>query len=142
MRDRNPLVVGIALALILGVFTLSRAWAHAHYARSDPAPGAVLASAPARINIYTDCEMRKQVGGNSISVSGPQGARVDDGSTVVDDADRQHLSVGLQPNLPNGRYQVSFQTLSDVDGDLDHGQFAFYIGSAPTADQQRQDSGL
>ena len=59
---------------------------------------------------------------------------------MLDDADRQHLSVGLLPNLPNGRYQVSFQTLSDVDGDLNHGQFAFYVGGGPTAEQQRSDS--
>jgi copper resistance protein C len=131
-----------ALAAALTGALASAAFAHAHYARSQPSPGQVLSASPLKIDIYTDSEMRKAAGGNFITVTGPQGNRVDDGNPALDDADRQHLSVGLTPDLPNGRYLVSFQTLSDVDGDLDHGQFAFYIGAGPTPDQQRLDSTL
>jgi hypothetical protein len=94
------------------------------------------------VEVFTDSEMRKTAGGNLITVAGPDGERVDDGNTVVDDADRQHFWAALRPDLPNGRYVVSFQTLSDADGDLDHGQFAFYIGAGPTAEQQRLDATL
>jgi methionine-rich copper-binding protein CopC len=118
------------------------AFAHAHYDHSTPAIGQVLATAPARIEIYTDSEMRKTAGGNVIMVTAADGSRVDDGDTVVDDANRQHFSVGLQPNLSNGRYVVSFKTLSDVDGDTDSGHFAFYVGAGPTAEQKQQDAAL
>jgi methionine-rich copper-binding protein CopC len=130
----------LTVALVLGCAAIAEA--HAHYASSQPAIGQVLQTAPARIDIYTDSDMRKAAGANVIMVTGPDGSRVDDGNTVVDDANRQHFSVGLQPNLPNGRYVVSFQTLSDVDGDTDHGRFAFYVGAGPTAAQQQLDANL
>jgi copper resistance protein C len=137
-------IAGTALAatLIAAAALTQSVWAHAHYARSQPSPGQVLGSAPDKIEIFTDSDMRKAPGGDIITVTGPDGARVDDGNTIVDDSNRQHFSVGLKPGLGNGRYLVSFQTLSDVDGDIDHGQFAFYVGPGPAPDQQRLDSAL
>jgi copper resistance protein C len=132
------------LAILLAFTTLAPgiALAHAHYDHSTPAIGQVMATAPARVDIYTDSEMRKLAGKNWIQVTGPGGNRVDEENTVVDDANRQHFSVGLQPNLPPGRYVVSFQTLSDVDGDTDGGHFAFYVGNGPTEAQKALDAQL
>jgi len=118
------------------------AFAHAHYDHSTPAIGAVLQTPPTRVDIYTDSDMAKITGKNVIEVTNSAGQRVDDGNTVLDDADRRHLYVQLQPNLPPGRYVVSFQTLSDVDGELDHGRFAFYVGRGPTAQEKKLDAQL
>jgi methionine-rich copper-binding protein CopC len=130
------------LSLLVLLATAAVVQAHAHYDHSQPGIGQVLSVAPTRIDIYTDSEMRKTTGENVIMVTGPDGSRVDDGNTVVDDGNRQHFSVGLQPNLPNGRYVVSFQTLSDADGDTDRGRFAFYVGAGPTAEQKQLDAAL
>jgi methionine-rich copper-binding protein CopC len=118
------------------------ALAHAHYDHSTPSIGQVLAASPQRVDIYTDSEMRKTAGGNDIAVTTAEGSRVDDGNTVVDDANRQRFSVGLRPNLADGRYVVSFKTLSDVDGDTDSGKFSFYIGTGPTDAQKQLDATL
>jgi methionine-rich copper-binding protein CopC len=143
-QRQRPLI--LSLGCLLGLVALlagaATAQAHAHYAHSEPSISQVLQAAPARVDIYTDSDMRKLAGANVITVTGSDGSRVDDGNTIVDDANRQHFSVGLQPNLPNGRYVVSFQTLSDVDGDTDHGKFAFYVGAGPTAAQQQLDAQL
>jgi hypothetical protein len=136
----------LAPTLLLVAFAVLRgpepALAHAHYDHSNPAIGQVLATSPPRVDIFTDSEMRKTADANIITVTGADGSRVDGGTTVLDDANRQHFSVGLNPNLPPGRYVVAFQTLSDADGDTDHGRFAFYVGSGPTPQQQALDASL
>jgi methionine-rich copper-binding protein CopC len=101
-----------------------------------------LTSAPTQVDIYTAQEMRKTAGANDIAVTASDGSRVDTGTTAIDDNDRRHFSVGLVGNLPPGRYLVAFKTLSDQDGEADHGSFAFYVGRQPTADEQAQDGKL
>jgi methionine-rich copper-binding protein CopC len=131
-----------SLAALLGLISVSAALAHARYDHSSPGIGQVLQTAPTAVNIYTAQDMRKTAGANEITVTGPDGTRVDDGNTIVDDANRRHFSVGLSANLPNGRYVVSFKTLSDEDGEMDHGSFAFYVGTQPTPAQLAQDKTL
>lgn len=140
---RRCIAFGMMLALVAMAFAGTKmALAHAHYDHSMPSIGQVLATVPERVDIYTDSEMRKTADANVIMVTAADGSRVDDGSTLVDDTNRRHFSVGLQPNLPNGRYVVSFKTLSDVDGDTDSGRFAFYAGAGPTAEQKQLDAAL
>lgn len=134
--------LAIILAACLGLYQASGVLAHARYDHSTPSPGQVLSSSPAQVEIFVAENMRKIPGANQISVTGPDGSQVDDGNTVVDDSNRQHLSVGLKPDLASGRYVVSFKTLSDADGDADHGQFAFYVGTQPTPAQKTQDARL
>jgi methionine-rich copper-binding protein CopC len=141
-HGQQALVLAGLLALGLWVTAAGHARAHAHYSRSQPSIGQVLAAAPGQVEIFTDSDMRKLAGANVISVTGPDGSQVDDGNTIVDDANRQHFSVGLRPNLPSGRYVVTFKTLSDADGDTDGGKFAFYVGPGPTDAQKAQDAGL
>jgi hypothetical protein len=55
---------------------------------------------------------------------------VNDGSPVIDDADRRHMYVELQTSLSEGRYLVAWQTLSDEDDELDGSCFLFFVGQA------------
>jgi methionine-rich copper-binding protein CopC len=148
LRPASPrrLLLGAAGALfgaaVAAAFATTIVLAHARFDHATPSPGQVLTTAPARVDIFTAQDMRKTAGANDIAVAGPDNSRVDDGNTVVDDANRRHFSVGLKPNLPNGRYLVSFKTLSDEDGEADHGQYAFYIGAQPTAQQVADDKKL
>jgi len=120
--------------------------AHSRYDHSTPGQGEVVQTSPPRVDIYTVQEMAKQQGAYAITVerndSGTPGQRVDTGDTVIDDANRKHFSVGLQPNQQPGRYVVSFKNVSDQDGEADHGQFAFYVGTGPTAAQKALDAKL
>ena len=133
----------VALCALLGVAVTM---AHSRYDHSTPGQGEVVQASPPRVDIYTVQEMAKQQGAYSITVerndNGTPGQRVDTANTVIDDANRKHFSVGLQPNLPPGRYVVSFKNVSDEDGEADHGQFAFYVGTGPTAAQKPLDAKL
>ena len=104
-----------------------RASAHADYDRSLPAAGSVIPRAPERVEIWFTQELFRREGANVIAVRAASGERVDAGDPVVDDRDRTHLSVGLAPGLPAGRYDVDWQTLSAVDGDTARGSFAFTL---------------
>ncbi len=128
-----------ALLALLGVAIVS---AHARYDHSTPGQGEVLQTSPARVDIYTVQDMKKDQTVTEITVADANNNRVDSGDTTVEDTNRRHFSVGLKPNLPAGRYVVSFKNSSDEDGEDDHGQFAFYVGSAPTAQQKALDAKL
>lgn len=130
----------LGVVLLLGTFVVASA--HARYDHSTPGPGQVLPASPARVDIYTAQDMRKVANANVIAVTNAAGMPVDSGPTVVDDSNRRHFSVPLQPNLPPGRYLVSFKTLSDQDGEMNHGSFAFYVGTQPTAAQKASDTKL
>lgn len=140
MLKRFLIICGVVGVLV--VAGADAALAHARFDHSTPSPGAILQTAPNRVDIYTVQEMRKIAGANVITVTGPDGTQVDDGNTVVDDSNRLHFSVGLKPNIAPGRYLVSFKTLSDADGEMDHGSYAFYLGIQPTAAQLAQDKTL
>lgn len=123
-------------------FWADSALAHARFDHSMPSPGEVLSASPSRVDIFVVQDLRKVTGADQITVTGLDGSRVDDGATVVDDNNRRHFSVGLLPHLPQGRYLVNFKTISDEDGETDHGQFAFYIGVQPTVQQKAEDQQL
>lgn len=120
----------LAALLALGGALLAasgRAGAHANYERSVPADGAVIRLAPARVDAWFTQEMFKRQGANTLIVTGPDGEPADGGETLLDDADRTHLSIDLRPSLPPGEYVVAWTTLSAVDGDPADGIFAFTV---------------
>jgi len=134
-------------ALATVILSVSAALAHARYDHSTPGQGQVVQSAPAQVDIYTAQDMQKQAGADEITVerndaANSGGQLVSTGATTVDDNNRRHFFVALQPNLPAGRYVVSFKNVSDEDGEADHGQFAFYVGNGPTAAQKTLDGQL
>jgi methionine-rich copper-binding protein CopC len=129
-----------ALLALLGV--VAPAAAHARYDHSTPGQGEVVQASPARVDIFTAQDMKKDQALTAITVTDGNNSRVDTGDTTVDDANRRHFSVGLKPSLPAGRYAVSFKNASDEDGEQDNGQFAFYVGSGPTPQQKVLDGKL
>ena len=132
----------IAGAAIVAVAAIMVASAHARYDHSTPGQEQVVPTSPPQVDIYTVQDMAKIGDVTQITVQNEQGQQVSTGQTTIDDANRRHFSVALQPNLPPGRYVVSFKNQSDEDGEQDHGQFAFYVGQGPTAAQKAQDAAL
>lgn len=101
------------------------AQAHARYLRSEPGAGALVASAPRRVDIWFTQELFRRQGENWIRVFGAQEQPVHAGEAVIDDDDRTHMWVELEAGLPLGTYRVEWRTLSAEDGDTDEGEFRF-----------------
>ncbi len=120
---RRVLAVLGALALVSVVVT--RVYAHAGYARSEPGAGAVIATAPSEVVIWFGQDMFRRAGENGIEVLGPDGAAVQTGAAAINDDDRRILSVPLAAGLTPGAYTVNWHTLSAEDGDDAEGSFTF-----------------
>lgn len=119
------LVPSASLAVLLASLATVPALAHAGYLRSEPGMGAVVGTAPTRVQIWFAQELFRRAGENWIHVEGPGGERVDVGEAQVDDDDRTYLWVELQSGLEPGEYHVSWRNLSADDGDSDEGEFGF-----------------
>ncbi|MFD4241324.1 copper resistance CopC/CopD family protein [Streptomyces sp. NPDC058525] len=126
-----PRLVLVLPALLAALFTAaSPASAHAALTASDPADGAVVATAPAQVTLSFSEQVA--LGDDSIRVLDPQGKRVDtgelrdmcSGSTV-------RYGTALHSGLPNGTYTVAWQAVS-ADSHPISGAFTFSIG-APSA---------
>jgi len=124
------------------LLTVSGAVAHARLKESTPAKGEVLSASPAQVSITFTQDVQKVSGTYGIDVTDEAGTDVTTGAAVIDDADRTLMTVGLQPNLPPGRYVVRYRNVSDADGDPWTAGFAFYVGVEPTAEQLAADAQL
>jgi methionine-rich copper-binding protein CopC len=123
-----PLAAGLAVLLLMPAVRVS---AHADYDHSTPADGSVVATAPAKIDVFFKEDNARESGLPILVVVSDTGDAVDVGS-VLDDDDRKHISDQLNPNLPAGRYTVIWHTKSADDGEEAQGAFHFYIGGAVT----------
>ncbi|MER3457167.1 MAG: copper resistance protein CopC [candidate division GAL15 bacterium] len=100
--------------------------AHARLVRADPAPGAVLRSAPRVVRAVFQEELSAR--GSFLAVLDFRGRQVDDGKGGLDleDLDRRTLVVRLRPIGP-GRYTVRWQATSADDGYVARGQYQFTV---------------
>jgi methionine-rich copper-binding protein CopC len=114
------------LASFLSIYP-ELARAHAEYERSDPPANAVIPEPPSEVHVWFTQELFRREGANTLEVFGPDGAQVDQGDARIDDDDRAHMLVSLQPDLPAGLYTVRWRTLSAEDGDDDNGEFSFTV---------------
>ncbi len=126
MRFLTTALLGVVASLAV----VAAVSGHAAPERFDPAPGAVLSEAPAQIKGWFTQEIRRLEGASFIQVFNATGDQVDNGEPVVDDEDRRHMYVGLQPGLGEGRYMVAWQGLSDEDDEFDGGCYWFFVGQA------------
>lgn len=134
-----------AMAVLLAAALLipaGRAAAHADYERSEPGRDAVVQTSPATVDVFFTQELFRQQGANFVRVFNDQNAQVSDGDGVIDDNDRKHMAATIPATLPEGRYIVRWQSLSDADGDDDEGAFCFYVVVQPTAEQAAECAAL
>jgi copper transport protein len=125
-RSIVMLVLGVVpIALLAGP-----AAAHAELDSSDPAAGAVLDQAPAKVTIvFTE---PPDLAFSSVMVLNAGGQEMQSGPAVASDAPRS-LAVPLPADLPDGVYTVSWAVVSSADGHPSVGSFAFGIGVDPGA---------
>ncbi|WP_424212742.1 copper resistance CopC/CopD family protein [Streptomyces sp. BI20] len=126
-----PRLVLVLVALLGSLFlAASPASAHAALTASDPADGAVVATAPDQITLSFSEQVAMD--DDSIRVLDPQGTRVDTGE-LRDMCSGNVIRYGtaLRPGLGNGTYTVAWQAVS-ADSHPVSGAFTFSIG-APSA---------
>ncbi len=137
------LVGVLALAAALGVSALfaSTASAHASYVSSDPAAGAVLATAPTTVTVHfaENVDPQTDKDGKSSLVVYHSDAKntytFDEEATVVSTGETQFplsdaktMSIAMKGD-GDGIYAVYWHTVSADDGDPDTGVFFFGVGT-------------
>jgi len=115
--------IGLLLVLLCALALPETAWAHASLLRTVPRDGAVLRSAPVRVRLVFDDDVRL--------VSGIKAIR-NGGGSVLDGKPRVEagrvLVIPLRSGLADGDYTVLWRVLSD-DGHKLAGVVAFGVGA-------------
>jgi methionine-rich copper-binding protein CopC len=141
---RTRLLVAALVAVGLTLLMAQLVLAHSRPIRFDPAPGAVLNAPPAQVKGWFTSDLRRDPNWTFLRVTGPDGQRVDAGDIQLS-ADRRQMTVNLQPNLPQGRYVVTWRAWDDADGHILGDCFTFFVGqeaaSQAITDRARLDGG-
>lgn len=124
-RPSRRVAVAFALAVTTVVIAIAAApaGAHAELESSTPADGERLPSSPGEVVLVFTGGVEADLGG--VRVVASDGSRVDDGAVRRDDPRR--LAVGLDPELADGTYLVSYRVTSD-DGHVVTGGVVFAVG--------------
>lgn len=132
----------LALAAVLvGVLAWKAvAFAHAAYDHSTPGESAVVAAAPDRVEIWFNGPLVPDKP-NQITVKGPDKKNVAQGPVEVGGKDNMQASIRLKPDLPDGRYTVSWKVYA-LDGMRAEGSYRFYVNVQPTDEQLAEDRQL
>ena len=126
----------VAAALLAAVFAVTGglatvapvpASAHAHLVRAVPGDGATVVTAPARVRLVFDENMRTPA---ALAVTGPSGARVDHAQAQVLD---NTVTVRVEV-MTAGPYTVAFRVVS-ADGHPVSGETTFRFAPGGTAQQ-------
>ncbi|MFL6116072.1 MAG: copper resistance CopC/CopD family protein [Catenulispora sp.] len=132
-RHSHRVVAFLTAALCLwAVAAAPAASAHATVVATDPADGALLAAAPARVTITYSEAVELQLG--ALRVFAPDGSQVEAGSAEHLAGKPETASVPLKAGLKNGTYVVSWRVIS-ADSHPVRGAWTFSVGavSAPNS---------
>ena len=105
----SHLLAAISLTLLSLVSTTLPALANS-LTSTTPISGAILSTAPSTVTLITQLPLANM--GSEITVSDPNGAKVDDGTLTVDG---NSAVVGLLPLTEKGLYTVTYSLITDND---------------------------
>ena len=115
-----PKLLG-AISLLIALFSASAVMAHAALHHAEPAVGSTVETAPREVTLsFTD---KLEPAFSTIEVTGPAGARVEEGKAQVSGST---MRIGLRAAGP-GTYRVRWHALS-VDTHSSQGSFTFQVG--------------
>ncbi len=126
MQIRKQHILLFALVLIYCAWAVTPVHAHALLLRSNPASNAVLAQAPAQVELFFSEVIEANL--STVSVLDSNGKAVDLGDVRVDPSDPTRMTVSLG-SLLDGVYTVAWKAISATDGHLTSGSFPFAIGT-------------
>lgn len=123
---RLLLVISVLVGTVFTVLS-GTASAHAALTASDPADGAVVATAPKDITLTFSEEV--SLGDNGVRVLDPSGKRADAGKVRgTSGGSGARYAVALHAGVPDGTYTVAWQAVS-ADSHPVSGAFTFSIGA-------------
>jgi copper transport protein len=125
---RHPIALGLA-AIAVGL-TPALLLAHAKLLRSDPAADATLAAQPGKISLWFS--ERPEPKFTVVQLLDSSGAAIVLGQPSLD-AKAMEISLDVPPNLPSGKYTVSWRTAA-ADGHASSGRFAFTLSLPPKSE--------
>jgi copper transport protein len=128
--ERRSLPVAAFVAVSVAVLLPLTAAAHALPQSATPPGGAEVQAAPAVVEITFGETPDPRL--SSISVVDSSGKNVDAGPTTVVAGHPLELETRLKP-LGDGVYTVTWRTVSEVDGHLATGAYAFGVGVSATS---------
>ena len=117
----------IVAATAAAVAAAAVAWGHAALVRSTPPNRAVVAQAPARVELWFSERIEPAYARLSVADAGNR--TVDDGDVTVGPDDPRRLSVAV-PALAPGLYLARYRVLS-VDGHVVEGTLRFTVRPRP-----------
>jgi LPXTG-motif cell wall-anchored protein len=123
----------LVAALLLSMALFSVASAHAKLVSSDPAAGAKLGQAPAKVTLVFSEEISDKETESFFTVTDEQGASVGTGKLDTNDLDHKTLAGTLKAGLGDGIYTVKWQTITSDDNGKSDGSFTFGVNKDPGA---------
>ncbi len=114
----------LALLCLLSATTYV-ADAHASLVKADPAPNALVPSAPKHLTLWFDEPI--DLSFTTVEVLDSSRARFDAGALSTAPGDPKQLRVPLK-EMPDGTYTVAWKVLSAADGHITRGNYAFSVG--------------
>jgi LPXTG-motif cell wall-anchored protein len=128
---KRRISIGIVLALLLSVTLFSIASAHAELVSSDPAAGAKLTAAPAKVTLVFSEEISAKADETYFTVKDEQGAQVGKGLLDNTDLDHKTQSATLTTGLGDGIYTVTWYAVTTDDNGHTDGSFTFGVNKDP-----------
>lgn len=129
MNRRMSLALVLALVLSLAAFGIASA--HAKLVSSDPAAGANLKAAPAKVTIVMSEEVSAKETDSYFIVTNEQGKEVGRGKLDNTDVDHKTLSGTLTSGTGDGVYTVTWYAVTPDDNGKSNGSFTFGVNKAP-----------
>lgn len=140
MYGQIRILLAILLALAIGPLGHGVVFGHTGYERSNPGKSESVDEPPETVDIWMWAPLMPAVP-QQIWVENEEGDTVAESNDEVSPEDYTHLQVALPPDLPDGRYTVSWRVQS-MDTMYAQGSFRFYIGVKPTPEQIEEDARL
>jgi methionine-rich copper-binding protein CopC len=128
---KRRISIGIVIALLLSVTLFSIASAHAELVSSDPAAGAKLTAAPAKVTLVFSEEISAKADETYFTVKDEQGNQVGKGQLDNTDLDHKTQSATLTAGLGDGIYTVTWYAVTTDDNGHTDGNFTFGVNKDP-----------
>ena len=113
-----------ASLFLLGVFSTSPVWAHAHLQQQLPAADSEVSPAPQTLTL--DFSEGIEANFSGVTLKGPDQQTIAIGKAARNEADKKQLIVPLTQTLASGLYTVEWHVVS-VDGHKTKGQYQFSV---------------
>ncbi|MCA9955538.1 MAG: copper resistance protein CopC [Anaerolineales bacterium] len=133
--NRAKWIFAISAALLLAVWHPWSVQAHAVPVQSTPTDGAVLTTSPKQVMVTFSNVLDPK--GSQLVVYDRRGQKVDIGDCGVAalDPSRKTLVTTLESDLPPGKYNIYWTTVTDTedvhDGHVVNGQLEFFVAEPP-----------